>query len=73
MDDPSESNLVITLNGQPKSVPAGASIATLLGELNLTPDKVAVEKNRRLLKSDRYAEPLAEGDAIEIVTFVGGG
>ena len=46
---------------------------SLLGKRGLSPNKVAIELNRRLLKSDRYDQPLKEGDEIEIVTFVGGG
>ena len=34
---------------------------------------VAVEINRRLVKSERYDQPLKAGDEVEIVTFVGGG
>jgi sulfur carrier protein len=63
----------ILVNGDPRELPAAASITTLLADLKLTPDKVAVELNRRLLRSDKYDQPLKEGDQIEIVTFVGGG
>ena len=39
----------------------------------MLPKNVPVELNRRLLRSEKYSVPLTEGDAIEIVTFVGGG
>ena len=39
----------------------------------LVPEKVSIELNRRLLRSERYDTPLKEGDEVEIVTFVGGG
>ena len=45
----------------------------LLEQLKLLPRNVAVELNRRLLRSEKYSTALADGDAIEIVTFVGGG
>ena len=64
-------NLIV--NGQPRQVEPGASIHTLLAQASLTPDKVAIELNRRLIRSDRYDTPLQEGDQVEIVTFVGGG
>ena len=65
--------MTIKLNGQDRPLADGASVATLLGELKLSPEKVAVEVNRRLRKAERYDEPLKEGDEVEVVTFVGGG
>jgi sulfur carrier protein len=65
--------MTIRLNGQDRRLPDGASVSTLLAELKLSPDKVAVEVNRRLLKAERYEQPLKEGDEVEVVTFVGGG
>jgi thiamine biosynthesis protein ThiS len=64
----------IILNGEPRDVAAGATLASLLVELKLTTDKVAVELNRRLVRGERYAETtLKADDQIEVVTFVGGG
>ena len=63
----------ITVNGQPRDVAAGASVSDLIAASNLTPRQVAVEVNRRLRKAVDYDRPLEEGDAVEIVTFVGGG
>lgn len=65
--------MMITVNGESVDVPPGETVRSLLAGRNLAPEKVAVELNRRLLKTDRYDEPLKEDDAIEIVTFVGGG
>ena len=65
--------MTITLNGNQKEVPDTATILTLLAESKLSPQKVAVELNRRLLRTERYAETLKPGDEVEIVTFVGGG
>ena len=62
-----------TLNGDSRDLPEGMTIQSLLSELKLTPDKVAVELNRRLVRSEKYDTPLKEGDAVEVVTFVGGG
>ncbi len=61
------------LNGEPRELPDGTTIHSLLAELKLTPDKVAVELNRRLVRSDKYDTPLKDADVIEVVTFVGGG
>jgi sulfur carrier protein len=64
----------IILNGEPREVTPGATLASLLSELKLTPDKVAVELNRRLVRAERYAETMLKpDDQIEVVTFVGGG
>ena len=63
----------VTVNGQDREVGDGATILTLLESAKLTPQKVAVELNRRLVRGERYGEPLKDGDEVEIVTFVGGG
>ena len=61
------------LNGEPRELPDGTTIHSLLAQLKLTPDKVAIELNRRLVRSEKYDTPLKDGDVIEVVTFVGGG
>ena len=63
----------IRVNGDPRDVPAGETVNTLIGRYQLSPDKVAVELNRRLVRAAAYDAPLTEGDEVEIVTFVGGG
>jgi thiamine biosynthesis protein ThiS len=63
----------VRVNGQDRKLPAGSNIHALLAESKLTPDKVAVEVNRRLIRSPKYDTTLNEGDEVEIVTFVGGG
>jgi sulfur carrier protein len=65
--------ITITVNGTPETIAAGTTVRQLLAARNLSPDKVAVELNRRLLRSDRYDAELQPSDALEIVTFVGGG
>jgi thiamine biosynthesis protein ThiS len=64
----------ITINGEARSFEAPLTIGTLLDQLGLKQDRVAVEHNRRLLpRTDWAATILAEGDSLEIVQFVGGG
>lgn len=65
--------MTVQINGQPTQVPDGATLSSLLADRKLSPDKVAVELNRRLVRAEKYDTPLKEGDEIEIVTFVGGG
>jgi len=65
--------MIIKVNGTDRDTPTGATIRSLLADLKLTPEKVAIELNRRLVRADRYDAELKEGDEVEIVTFVGGG
>ncbi|ANK12357.1 sulfur carrier protein ThiS [Erythrobacter neustonensis] len=63
----------ITLNGAPHRSDA-ATIADLVRQLDLAPEKVAVERNGAIVPRSTLGEaPLAEGDTLEIVHFVGGG
>jgi thiazole synthase len=65
--------LNLTVNGEPRRT-AAATIAALVCELELKPDKVAVERNGVIVPRSTLGEvPLAEGDVLEIVHFVGGG
>ncbi|MFN7158414.1 MAG: sulfur carrier protein ThiS, partial [Erythrobacter cryptus] len=62
-----------TLNGAPHRS-AAATLAELVRELELAPEKVAVERNGEIVpRSTLGHAPLAEGDKLEIVHFVGGG
>ena len=66
--------IAITLNGERRSVAAGTSVATLVETLELKKGRVAVERNREIVPMSQWADvALAEGDALEIVHFVGGG
>ncbi len=63
----------ITLNGEPRQTSA-STIADLVRQLELLPEKVAVECNAAIVpRSTLEAAPLNEGDTLEIVHFVGGG
>ena len=64
----------IILNGEPKEIPADLTIAGLIGVLGLTPERLAIEVNRRIIRrADWPSTTLAEGDKVEVVHFVGGG
>jgi thiamine biosynthesis protein ThiS len=65
--------MTVKVNGEPRDLPDGETVRALIERHGLTPDKVAIELNRRLLRAERYDAPLKEGDEVEIVTFVGGG
>ena len=67
-------SIEILVNGAPRSVAHGSSVATLLDELQIAPKHVAVELNLQLVPRAAHAERrLAEGDRLEVVTLVGGG
>ena len=67
-------HLEIVLNGKPRQLSEGATLADLLAELNLQPAYVAVEVNMELVPRGRHSQHvLREGDRLEVVTLVGGG
>jgi sulfur carrier protein len=64
----------LQVNGKPVELPDGSTVAALLERLAVEPAKVAVERNQDVIPRRTWAEArLAEGDQVEIVTFVGGG
>ena len=64
----------VAVNGEERSIPAGSSISDLLRLLSLDQARIAVEHNRRVVpRAEHAAALLNHGDAVEIVTFVGGG
>jgi thiamine biosynthesis protein ThiS len=66
--------LEILVNGEPRRVPGPATAADLLHHLGLDPRTVVVELNRQIVRRLHLGEtPLADGDAVELVHFVGGG
>jgi thiazole synthase len=67
-------SLSLTVNGEPRRAPAGATIADLVLSLELDPKKVAVERNGAIVPRSTLGEvTLGDGDVLEIVHFVGGG
>jgi thiamine biosynthesis protein ThiS len=66
--------LEILVNGEPRRVPSPATAADLLRQLGLDPRTVVVELNRQIVRRPHLGETvLADGDAVELVHFVGGG
>jgi len=64
----------VRVNGEAKSFEGALSVSDLLARLDLEPRKIAVERNLEIVPKSLYAEtPVADGDRIEIVQFVGGG
>jgi sulfur carrier protein len=69
--------LTIVINGQNRSfeeLQAPVTLASLIGELNLKGDRIAVECNGEIVEREQWAGTKIEsGDQLEIVHFVGGG
>tara|TARA_R110002072_G_scaffold228234_6_gene385158 strand:+ start:39522 stop:39734 length:213 start_codon:yes stop_codon:yes gene_type:complete len=66
--------LQIAVNGEPREVGAGTTVADLVAALGLKPQQVAVERNKLIVRRpDHAATFLEDGDDLEVVTFFGGG
>jgi thiamine biosynthesis protein ThiS len=69
-----QQSLAIQVNGEERQVPAGLSIAAMLAELGLDPQRVAVERNLAVVPRSSLGDVRVEdGDRFEVVHFVGGG
>jgi len=68
------STIAVTINGERRKVPGPGSLLQLLEPLGLDPRTVVVELNREIIRRTRLGDTgVADGDAIELVHFVGGG
>jgi len=64
----------LQINGEDREFSSPLSLASLLEQMGLKADRVAVELNRNIVPRDQWATTgLKEGDQLEIVHFVGGG
>ena len=64
----------IVVNGEPRELPDGSTVAQLLEQLQVRPERVVVEVNLTILKRAQHPQTLLRaGDQVEIVQFVGGG
>ena len=64
----------IRVNGEEKEIEDGLTVSHLLEELQIRPARAVVELNRDIVSREAHGSTLLkEGDALEIVHFVGGG
>ena len=64
----------ITVNGEGRELETPLTVSGLLAELGLDAGKIAVERNRELVRRSVFDDTvLDDGDALEIVHFIGGG
>jgi len=69
-----EVDMQIVLNGELMDVVGCSTVETLLQQLGINRERVAVELNADIVPKAEYEKQLlSDGDKIEIVQFVGGG
>lgn len=64
----------LTINGEVQVLDPLPHLAALVTVLGLDSRKVAIERNLEIVPRSAYEQtPVADGDQIEIVHFIGGG
>ena len=64
----------VQVNGKEREVQSGLSVHELVKSFDLNPLLIVVELNREILSRDQFKDVrVSEGDAVELVHFVGGG
>ena len=67
-------SVLVTLNGEPRDLPDGSSVAQAVAELTSAPSGVAAAVNGEVVPRGSWAAtPLRRGDQVEVVTAVQGG
>ena len=74
MSEKRESPLRLRINGEERSFSGPMTVTELLAALEVDSRQVGVERNKSLVPKTEFSDVhLADGDELEIVTFVGGG
>ena len=64
---------MVKINGTEADA-AGKTVAEFLAAASYSPERVAVERNGEIVPKAEYdSTVLADGDSVEVVSFVGGG
>ncbi len=64
----------VIVNGVERDIREGSTLAGLIAQLTLSPERLAVEVNQEVVRRvDWESLVISEGDRVEIVHFVGGG
>jgi thiamine biosynthesis protein ThiS len=62
------------INGEQRDYPDSLTVAALVAQLGMKPDRVAVELNLEIVPRSQWeTTALKDGDKLEVVHFVGGG
>lgn len=68
------SGMILTINGQSKTIPDGTSLEAAVGLLCKDPAVVIAELNGTIIEKAQWAAAaLNPNDRLELITFVGGG
>jgi sulfur carrier protein len=66
--------LSVKVNGEWRDIPDVTTVAALLAHFRISPEACGVLRNGQVVAREAFAtEPVAAGDILEIVRFVGGG
>lgn len=66
--------MILQINGEQRDFPDGLTVAALVAQLGMKPDRVAVELNFEIVARTNWdSTTLKAGDKLEVVHFVGGG
>jgi thiamine biosynthesis protein ThiS len=66
--------ITVSINGEPRQLPANTTVAALIDEMGLTGKRIALERNGEIVPRSTFATRLlTSGDKLEIVVAVGGG
>lgn len=66
--------MTLHINGEQRDFPDGLTVAALVAQLGMKPDRVAVELNLEIVPRTQWGTTqLKTGDKLEVVHFVGGG
>ncbi len=66
--------VTVSVNGEPRRIPAGLTLDRLVATLTSAPAGVAAALNESVVPRGQWpATPLGEGDRVEVLTAVQGG
>ena len=66
--------MTVLINGKPQQLTCGPILSDIASSFGKKSRQVIAELNGTIIPYEKWAQtPLKEGDALELVTFVGGG
>ncbi len=67
-------SITVSVNGEQRLIPLGATLADLVAEMNLQGKRIAIERNLEIIpKAEHGTTILQANDVVEIVHAIGGG
>ena len=64
----------VKINGRPEKMPLDSSVESIVSNFNLKAERIVVELNEKIIKKIEWPHTiLKENDAVELISFVGGG